>query len=152
MKILIIEDSDYKSSAIQAVLRELGIAEVIEVARSFHGGVRRLKELQPELTILDMTLPTNERPDGELEGRARILGGRDLLGEIAFEDIRTKVIIVTQFDTFPGTDKNIDLKSLLEQLRKSYPQILVGGIYYSNVDSAWQGELRQMCLELVETH
>ena len=73
MKVLIIDDSDYKIQALQSLVKDLGIACEVEIALRFkQGWVRSAK--QPDLLLLDMTLPTSERTDGRLEGRTRIFG------------------------------------------------------------------------------
>ncbi len=141
MKVLIIEDSDYKIQSIQGLLKGLALDENIRVAKAFQSGKRALKEFRPDLVLLDMTLPTSESPDGRLEGRMRIFGGRELLAEMEFLDITSKVIIVTQFDHFGEPPYAVDLMTLLDQLKFKYPNFFLGGVYYSNIDSKWQSEL-----------
>jgi CheY-like chemotaxis protein len=148
MKILIIEDSDYKIQNLQSLLNALGLGSELQVAKSFQTGKRALKEFRPDLLLLDMTLPTSERPDGQLEGRTRIFGGREILAEMEFLQIKSKVIIVTQFDHFGEPPNSLDLKSLFQQLNDRFPDLFLGGVYYSNVDSSWQANLRK----LLKTH
>jgi CheY-like chemotaxis protein len=142
MKILIIDDSDYKIQSLQALVNQSGLASRMEVARSFQSGLRAIKDMMPDLVLLDMTLPTSERQDGRLEGRTRIFGVREILAEMELEDIRSRVIVVTQFDHFGEPPNAVNLAVLLEQLKEAYPSLFIGGVYYSNVDSAWQGKLR----------
>src|SRR5690348_9464414 len=142
MKILIIEDSDYKIQSLLSFLNSMRLGEQVQVARSYQAGKKMLKEFSPELLLLDMTLPTSEKADGQLEGRIRIFGGRDILGELQFLDIDCRVIIVTQFDSFGQPPNTINAKDLFQQLSTKYGKYFVGGVYYSNVDSAWQGQLK----------
>jgi DNA-binding NarL/FixJ family response regulator len=142
MKILIIEDSDYKIQSLISFLNSMQLAEEVEVARSYQTAKKLLKEFSPELVLLDMTLPTSEKPDGQLEGRNRIFGGRDILAEIEFLDVECHVIIVTQFDSFGEPPNTINAKDLFQQLSSKYKRYFIGGVYYSNVDSSWQGQLK----------
>jgi len=143
MRVLIIEDSDYKIQGLQAFL-ESHVPDVnIHVAKSFQSGKRLLKELGPDLVLLDMTLPTSERSDGKLEGRNRMYGGKEIMAEMEFLQIKSKVLIVTQFDHFGEPPNSIDLKTLLEQLKSRFPDIFLGGFYFSNIDSSWQQNLRK---------
>jgi DNA-binding NarL/FixJ family response regulator len=148
MKFLIIEDLEYKIESLQsAINREYKDAQV-KVARSFQTGKRALKEFLPDVVLLDMTLPTSEKPDGKLEGRNRIFGGRDILAEMDDLGLTCKVVIVTQFDSFDDPPKSITAKDLFQQLGQKYPKQFVGGIYYSNVDSTWQQQLRRILKSL----
>lgn len=144
MKILIIEDSDYKVQSLQSFLNLLQLDSELKVARCFHSGKRAIKEFRPDLVLLDMTLPTSERLDGQLEGRTRIFGGREIIAEMSLLNIKSKVIIITQFDHFGEPPDSIDLKTLLQQLKKRFPEHFLGGVYYSNVDSSWQANLRKI--------
>lgn len=150
MKILVIDDSEYKIEGVRSLLNSIGFNENVVFARSFQSGMRALREFKPDLTILDMTIPTSETSTGELEGRVRIFGGRDFLAEIDYENITTKVIILTQFDRFLGSAKPIDLATLSKQLTAAYPKILDSTIYFSNVNSVWQSELRDAVVRLTK--
>lgn len=144
MRILIIDDSDYKIKNIQSLLGESSIDCSVRIAKSFQRGVQSLKEFKPDLVLLDMTLPTSERPDGGLEGRMRIFGGREILAEMQFEELKAKVIIVTQFDHFGEPPTSVELRALLQQLKEKFPEHYAGGVYYSNVTSAWREDLGAM--------
>jgi CheY-like chemotaxis protein len=148
MKILIIEDSDYKIQSLQSLLKECGIGSDVQVAKCFQSGKRALREFQPDLLLLDMTLPTSERSDGQLEGRTRIFGGREILAEMEFLNCKAKVVIVTQFDNFGEPPNSVDLKSLFQILKERFPSLFLGGVYYSNVDSSWQGNLRRILKQI----
>src|SRR5438045_3994271 len=120
MKILIVDDSEYKIESLQSLLTETLIAPEVKVAKSFQGGIKAMEEFQPELVLLDMTLPTSERADGHLEGRTRLFGGRELLAEMEFSGLTPKVIIVTQFDHFGEPPNSITLEALLNQLKTHF--------------------------------
>src|SRR4051812_45722790 len=100
MRILILDDSDYKIKSIHDALIEWKVSQDTQIARSFQKGLLAIKQFLPDLIILDMTLPTSEREDGVLTGRTRVFGGREILHEMELESIDAKVIVVTQFDRF----------------------------------------------------
>lgn len=148
MKVLIIDDSEYKVESLQALLGETSLASEVKVAKSFQSGIRALQEFRPDLVLLDMTLPTSERSDGHLEGRTRLFGGRELLAEMEFASLSPKVIIVTQFDHFGEPPTSITLKELLNQLKNRFPTLVIGGVYYDNLNSGWTDELRPLLQQL----
>lgn len=151
MKVLIIDDSDYKIQALQALLKQTGVASEMFLARSFQSGLRAIKETSPDLLLLDMTLPTSERSDGRLEGRTRIYGGREILAEMELDNLRPKVVVVTQFDHFGEPPHSTDLSVLLRQLEELYPNHFLGGVYFSNIDSSWQPKLLGILERLKKT-
>lgn len=142
MKVLIIDDTEYKIQALNELLKGLSFISQVVIARSFHGGLNAITQTHPDLILLDMSLPTSEQPDGEPEGRTRMYGGRDILAELDDISLATKAIIVTQFDHFGEGANSITLDSLLKQLKSQYSNHLLSGIYYSNVDSEWQQKLK----------
>jgi hypothetical protein len=148
MKVLIIDDSDYKIQGLQTLLKECGFVSNVQIARCFQSGVKQLREFGPDLVLLDMSLPTSEGKTGELEGRNRIYGGRELLGEMEFYDIASKVVIVTQFDHFGEPPNEVKLETLLRQLQGTYPQLMLGGVYYSDIDQLWRPQLKAILQSL----
>lgn len=146
MNVLIIDDSEDKVSALRAEVLDWQPEANILVARSFQGAMKMLTSTSSKLHVilLDMTLPTHDNPDGSCGGRNRLYGGRELLAEMDFEGVQTTVILCTQFDTFPGPDGPTSLQDLVGILRREYPGLLCGGIYFSHVDSSWRAQLRRM--------
>lgn len=150
MNALIIDDSEDKVNALRGILADWNPAMAIHVARSFQGAISALLKFEYRIVLLDMTLPTYEHPDGRADGRQRLYGGRELLAEMEFENVATKVVICTQFDSFPGPNGAVSLGSLLGELLATYPKLLVGGVYYSHVDSCWRREIAAL-LKKIDT-
>lgn len=148
MKILIIDDSEYKIESLRDMLTSWGLASELQVAKSFHTAAAKLRDFQPDLVLLDMSLPTSERADGQLEGSPRIYGGKHILGEMELYNIQAKVIVITQFDTFGEPPHSLTLDTLFAQLKQRFPRHYVGGIYYSNVDSSWKEKLKKALKQL----
>jgi len=144
MKVLIIDDTDYKIVSLKSLLAACDFVTEIHVARSFQTGTHLLEQCGPDLVLLDMTLPTTELDDGEGDGRTRLYGGKEILAEMKFLGLSAHVIIVTQFDHFGDPPNSVDLKTLMSQLKKAYPEMVIGGVYYSNIDSKWAPRLREM--------
>jgi len=144
MKVLIIDDTDYKIESLKAFLDGCCSVSELQVAKCFQTGLKALMEFKPRLVLLDMSLPTSQGLDGELEGRDRIYGGRQLLAEMEFEGLSAAVVVVTQYDHFGEGPNSVNLDSLIEQLQKRFPSLVVGGVYYSNVDSLWKDKLRHV--------
>jgi hypothetical protein len=148
MKVLIIEDSEYKIQSLQGFLKDLGLDKALVVAKSFQTGKRSLMEYRPDLVFLDMTIMTSENEFGQLEGRNRMYGGKELLAEMQYLGLTPKVIIVTQYDHFGEPPNVIDVSTVFQQLKTKFPDIFQGGVFYSNVDLSWQSNLRKLLKKL----
>ena len=150
MKILIIEDTDYKIKSICHFLETLQFPHDLKIARSFQSGLRELNEFSPQIVILDMSLPTVDESESHAESRFRVFGGRDILGEIEFEDYACKVIVLTQFDHFGPQTDSIDHITLFKDLEKRFPNIFAGGVYYNNLNSVWEQQLRGFLMQVIK--
>lgn len=148
MNILIIEDIEYKLQNLQAFLKDWSPNAVIFIAKCFQTGVEALRKDKPDLVLLDMSLPTSERPGGRLEGRNRIFGGKDILEEMEFYDIKAAVIVVTQFERFGEPPNSIDLETLSKRLKNKFPTYFHGAVYYSDSDTTWRLKLKRLLDDL----
>jgi DNA-binding NarL/FixJ family response regulator len=142
MKILIIEDSDYKTRGITGLLATMELNANIMVEKSFQSGMKKLMEEKPELVILDMALPTSDPMKGESESRNRPFGGEELIREIELENINTKVIVLTQFDQFPSITGSIDHNTIFKRMKLDFPCIFFGGVYYNVLNATWEKNLK----------
>lgn len=142
MKIAIIDDSKYKIDGLSALIRSNWPSVELVVARSFQSGMSLLEKERPDLVLMDMTLPTSERPSGRLEGRMRMFGGRELMEEIDFLGLPAQVIIVTQFEEFPDGTSTINVDKLFSNIRSAYPHLFAGGVFYSSIDTRWMTEIK----------
>jgi|SRR5579859_5419613 len=144
MRILIIEDTEYKAKSIQRFLADVTPESEIQVAKSFQSAKRSLKTFSPDVVLLDMTIQTSERPDGQTDGRNRMYGGKDILSEMDFMEMQARVIVITQYDHFGEAPHSIDLATLFKELKAKFPKLFMGGVYYNNINSEWQVELRRL--------
>ena len=62
------------------------------------------------------------------------------------EEIESSVIVVTQFDRFGDHPKPLQFEDLFSELRGMFKNLFIGGVYYSNVDSKWRGQLKQILI------
>lgn len=151
MKVLIVDDSRDKMKNLKEVIATRYPLAKISLARSFQGALSHFDFETPDLIILDMTLPTSETDDGRPEGRIRIYGGRELLGEIDFLGLDTKVIIVTQFEEFQEGDRKVHFESLLHELTREFPNFVIGGVFYSSIGNSWEENVLGLITSVFES-
>ena len=140
MKILLVEDDEDKMNDLVAFIQEK-LTENFTIARSFQSGKKALKEINYDLVLLDMTIPTFDITPKEDGGRSQPFGGRMLLSEMIRHRIQTKVIVVTQFDVFGKGRDEITLKELHQVLLDQFPTIYFGAVHFSVSVTGWKDEL-----------
>lgn len=141
MKVLIIEDDINKLHAIMDYIRLMGLSE-IETKTSYHSGLKELVSHPYDLVLLDMSMPAYDITAHENGGRPLPLAGRDILYSMCRRKIKCKAIVITQYEDFGGTS----LVSLDEDLKKSFPKIYLGVVYYNTMQEGWKSTLTDLLL------
>jgi CheY-like chemotaxis protein len=141
MNILIVEDDENKRVQLKGFLEDLIPGARTRLARSLQSGIRSLREELPDLVILDMTLPNFDAGPDEPGGQIHPLGGRELLEQMLRFEMEVPVIVVTQFETFGKGSRQMNLKTLHQQLQREYGNIYKGAVYYHAAIHGWKEHL-----------
>jgi CheY-like chemotaxis protein len=144
MKILLVEDNPAKKAAIgEFVLQEFPQDSLSE-ADSFILGLRRARDSEPDLILLDMSLPHHSSADrGTRATDMRPFAGADFLKRINRMKFKTKVLVVSMFETFGVAPNLTTLHGLNQELSDRYPDIYMSAIHYSTSNYVWQSQLRE---------
>jgi CheY-like chemotaxis protein len=141
MRILLVEDDEDKRQLIADYITQQIPCELVE-ARSFQSGLKAIRSFSFELILLDMTMPTFDiNPPKESGGRSQSFGGEMLLAELVRREIKSKVIVVTQFDLFGKGDEEITLVDLDSRLSVQFDGIYLGAVPYRISDTSWENLL-----------
>lgn len=153
MKILLVEDDDNKRTLLtQFVGDSVPRAELV-VARSLQSGMRKIRGEAADLVLLDMTLPTYDIGPDEPGGSTHAFGGREFLRELRRFKLRVPVIVVTQFQTFGSGPESTTLAALDAELRRDFPGVYRGSVYYHAAIQSWKDKLKNMIDDTVtESH
>ncbi|WP_267106023.1 hypothetical protein [Xanthomonas sacchari] len=109
-----------------------------EVYGSFQSGLKAIEQNLPDLIILDMTLPTFDRKPNARDGRARPLGGYELMRKMSLKSINSKVIVVTQLESFGDGDDEVSFNDLINICARDFPKIFIGGVYFDQAGLEWE--------------
>jgi len=142
--ILLVEDDEQKRLSLHAFLINSSFAASVEVCRSYQSALANLKSKTFDLVVLDMSLPTFDIKSGEDGGKRQPYAGMEILRQIARRSIATKVVIVTQFDTFGEREKLVTRAELHQAILSTYSTFYVGMVYYSIVSGRWKEELAEI--------
>ena len=134
---LIVEDDQHKLDNIVRFLREYSDMYEIRVARAFQSALKAIRDWKPALILLDMSLPTYEGGGG----RPRPFAGTELLHEIRRRRIPSKVVVMTQFDSFGEGPERKTLDQLRTEISREYREWYRDTVYYNPAESAWRDSL-----------
>jgi DNA-binding response OmpR family regulator len=149
MKVLVVEDDDDKRGALAAFLRQTYEIDEVLLARSFHGGLRRIIDDKPAIVFLDMTMPNFDRTVADDGGRPHAFAGREILRQMQRLGDVTPVLIVTQFNRFGDESNYVSLDTLEAELRRRFPNYVDTIQYRSNVDD-WKPAILDAVGELIK--
>lgn len=143
MRFLIIEDNEAKSAQLSRFLESEFDGIVLGERRSYNTGLSAIKELVPDIVLLDMSMPTFDRRGTQTGGRTRYYAGRDVLSEMRRLNLASKAIVVTQFDTFGEGTQTRTLGELKSELEEEFPDRYLGTVYYHPSRFDWKLELKR---------
>lgn len=144
MNILLVEDDQFKARRLERTLGEIDPSAIVVRANSVTASVRALDgDEKFALVVLDMSLPTFDVGPRESGGRPEGFGGREVMRFMVNNDVDVPVIIVTQFETFLESGREIDLATLARSLANEFPRLFNGVVYYDAASERWQSELKQ---------
>lgn len=150
MRILVVEDDENKKSRILEYLRSRHPQSDFVCAGSLVSGLRAAKQTKPDLVILDMTLPNYDANGSDLDGKMHAFGGKEYLRQTARMTADSKIIVLTQFESFGEAPNVTGLKDLDAELRTRFPENYMGAVYYHASIDDWMDQLDSIIFALGE--
>ena len=140
-KILIIEDEQKKLDNLKDFLTaEFSNVEFKE-KRSYNSALREIIENHKNynLVLLDMSMTTYDVSVEESGGIPEPLAGENILDAMYLNEIPTKVVVVTMYESFAGKK----LKTFDVELKENYPDNYLGYVFFSHKNTDWKLELKK---------
>lgn len=140
-KILIMEDEQKKLDNLTDFLKEEFPNVDFEEKRSYNSALRGIIEnfKNYNLVLLDMSMTTYDVSVEETGGIPEPLAGENILDAMYLNDIPTKVIVVTMYESFAGKK----LKAFDSELKANYPDNYLGYVFFSHKNTDWKLELKK---------
>lgn len=142
MKILLIEDNQYKINQLKSFLESDFPSVNLTIKNSYHSGLKEIKQNsdQYSLILLDISMPTYDIKPGEQGGPPLSLAGKLILSEMTLRDIITKVIVVTMYENYVDGTKLLELDN---QFKLQFSANYMGYVYFSPDDiTDWKEDLK----------
>jgi len=144
MKILIIEDEDYKQKDLSEALAEILPEGNIVIANTFRGARQVLANEKFDLCLLDMTLPTFSRQTWAGAPESSALAGRRLINFIEKTKVAKRVVVFTQYSTFSEYTEEMTYLDLIQIVARECPKVFAGSIQYLVGNLKWKNELAEI--------
>jgi CheY-like chemotaxis protein len=144
VKIVIIEDDEFKRNRVEEVVRECKPQAEIILERAVNSGLKAIVERHPDLLLLDMSLTTFDVGPSELGGRPQNFGGLEILRHMERLGLSIPVIVITQHERFAAGTEEIHLSALHKELQEEHGEKFKGLVYYNSAKGRWRVQLRTM--------
>ena len=140
-KVLIVEDNEHKRGKIMSLLlEEFPLMDVSE-AYSFTSGCQAIDSCFYDLVLMDMSLPTHDKSPTDSGGRFRAFGGREIARKVIRRGLATRLLFITQYDSFSDKVKSLTLATLADELERECGANYFGVVHYDSSKSAWREQL-----------
>ncbi|HEY5850962.1 MAG TPA: response regulator [Lysobacter sp.] len=150
MKILIVEDDEFKLENVSSAVGQCVPAAAMLYARSIVSSLKAIEEHRDiGLVILDMSLPTYDVGPKESGGRPQGFGGLTVMQHLDALDRKVPVIVVTQFLSFEEGDEILELEDVRKMLSVEHGAQFAGLIQYSGGSESWRDELARILCKVV---
>ncbi|MFA7090716.1 MAG: response regulator [Arcobacteraceae bacterium] len=139
MKILVVDDSEYKIKKIVTLLDSIREKNITyDKAFSYTSGLNKALKNNYDLIILDMSMPTYDKTKNESGGRFRVFGGKEIVRQLKREKKIAPFIILTQYSQFDDTDKIKTLEDLETFFDEKFSEFHISTIFYDTSSSKWK--------------
>lgn len=144
MKLLLVEDGDYKSQRVLEYISSTFATFDVTLACSYSSGVKMLVEIKPDIVILDMSLPTFDAINGQGGGEKRMYGGLDIARQIQRRKVNSPFLFLTQHRDFTENPKLEKLADIDEVAKSMYGDLYLGYIFYEHAGFEWKDKLKEV--------
>lgn len=144
MKILLIEDDYNKYSAIRDYIDCQWPDVNLTIKTSYHSGSVELRNNSYDLLFLDMSLPVFDETNQGSNGRFLAQGGLYIMLRMKHTRIKTRTIVITQYEEFGGiTADGLDI-----ELKRQFRDFYLGIVHYSAINADWKNNLNTILQKL----
>ena len=141
MRILLVEDDEYKSTDISRVILErLGQCEVIKAA-SVTSALRKVTSEPFNLVVLDMSLPTFDLSGAGGGGSPQSQGGVEVLRLMKRRRLSVHVVVITQYPDIEFDGQEVPLALASQKLSERFDVPVMACIAYEFDRDTWRHDL-----------
>jgi CheY-like chemotaxis protein len=140
MRVLVVEDDDFKFEDIAGLLQDLPEQVDLQRAGSVQASYDAIHQAQFDYIILDMALPSHNLVAGTGNPYPEPVGGLEILLELADQDRPDRVIILTQYPSIEFNREYIPLGKF-PSVAARHGITLVKACILFGLDGAWKEQI-----------
>lgn len=150
MRVLVVEDDDFKFEDIAGLLRDLPFRVVAERASSVQAGYEAIQGVQFDYIILDMALPSHNLVAGTGNPYPEPVGGLEILLELADQSRSDRVIVLTQYPSIEFNREYIPLDKF-PSIAAQHGITSIKACILFGLDGAWKELISKEVVENANT-
>lgn len=144
MNLLLIEDNDIKFNILSEFLHDLEKDMSITRAASYQAGIQTITGQKFDYVLLDMTLPVSDLNYSPIGVEFLTFGGQLLLRECTRKKIDSKIIVISQYNTFIRDNKELSFEQLKNEINSKFHSLVVDCIQLDRSTDVWKHELQAL--------
>ncbi len=143
MRVLLVEDDEYKQTKVEAALRSVSSELDLVVAKTVRDAVGCMQGNGYDHIVLDIALPSHGQVPGGGAGLPMPAGGIEVLLEISYQSRHDPVTILTQYPEIEYDGKLVDLTRARRFLQKQIQATIIDVIHFEMDNELWKNQLRK---------
>ncbi|WP_227006577.1 response regulator [Shewanella donghaensis] len=144
MKVLIIEDDEYKADDIIKFVKNKYDAPTIDIAVSLAEAIDKIDESLFDLIFIDMAIPSHTAEHGEGAPMSLLTGGIDILLELSEMERTDICVVITQYPSIEISGEHYPLDKAPKQFKALLNCNVLACIYYIVDDPKWIIDLEKV--------
>lgn len=144
MKILIIEDDDYKEKNISKYVKKRYSECQVTLSVSLAEAIDEIDNNVYELIFVDMAIPSHTAQQGEGAPMSLLTGGVDILLELADMDRNDRCVVLTQYPSIEISGEHYPLEEAPSHFKTLLNCDVLACIHYVEEDLTWINELNKV--------
>ncbi|WLG38763.1 hypothetical protein [Pseudomonas rhodesiae] len=148
MKLLIVEDDDYKLESIRTfVLASLGDVSIF-TSVSLKDALESINHSTFDLIFVDMAIPSHPPTTGQGTPVSFNTGGLDIIMKLSAIGRTDPCVIITQYPDIEISGEYIPLNEVVDRLPELLECEVAACIFYDEGSDSWKSELKTVFGEL----
>jgi DNA-binding NarL/FixJ family response regulator len=141
IEVVFAEDDESKRLNVESFLSKMELGLRIVGSRSVRSTIDLLRAREPQILLLDMSLPTFDISREESGGRPQSAGGIEVLDFMCHADLDVATVIITQHEAFDYNGGTISVNDLKLRLAERYRGKFTALIQYNTISGFWRRDL-----------
>jgi len=147
MKVLIVEDDQFKLDALRVIVEAELIDAKVEFRKSVQAAVKAITSKDFDLLVLDMSLPSHDLDTASGLGIPRLSGGIEVLFEMQYQRKFVRTIIVTQYPEIELENQMIPIHEVAKYLMESFEIEVECCLFFDYENTNWSELFKKRVLK-----